>query len=177
MLDNSPLQLEQDQLVAQRDGLSIKSVLGDMRDLSVFESESFDLVFNPCSLSFVPNVQSVFAEAYRVLRSEGLLLCGFVNPARFIFDEKQLEEGRLHARHPLPYSDETHLTSIEKNQLKSDGEPFTFSHSLEGLITGQLKAGFVLRDLFEDISAEDPVSDFFPAYFATLAMKPGMKTN
>ena len=47
VLDNSERQLEQDQIVARRDGLQVDSVLGDMRDLSRFSAESFDLVFNP----------------------------------------------------------------------------------------------------------------------------------
>ena len=38
VFDNSPRQLEQDQLVAEREGLNIRLVEGDMRDLSVFEN-------------------------------------------------------------------------------------------------------------------------------------------
>src|SRR5215211_6740428 len=34
VFDNSPAQLKQDQLVAERDGLELRTVLGDMRDLS-----------------------------------------------------------------------------------------------------------------------------------------------
>ena len=45
VLDNSPLQLEQDQIVARREGLSITSILGDMRDLSQFPTDFFDLIF------------------------------------------------------------------------------------------------------------------------------------
>ncbi len=41
------MQLEQDQLVAEWDNLIIKIVEGDMADLSDFEDESFDLIFNP----------------------------------------------------------------------------------------------------------------------------------
>ncbi len=36
------------------------SVLGDMRDLSRFSPETFPLVFNPCSISFIPEVQAVW---------------------------------------------------------------------------------------------------------------------
>jgi len=44
VLDNSPAQLAQDRLVAERDGLNIRLVLGDMADLSKFSDESFDLI-------------------------------------------------------------------------------------------------------------------------------------
>ena len=49
VFDNSPAQLGQDQLVAERDGLSIETVEGDMRDLSRFADNSFDLIFHPVS--------------------------------------------------------------------------------------------------------------------------------
>src|SRR4030067_3688778 len=47
VFDNSPRQLEQDQLVAGREALSLKTVEGDAADLSMFQDESLDLVFNP----------------------------------------------------------------------------------------------------------------------------------
>jgi 2-polyprenyl-3-methyl-5-hydroxy-6-metoxy-1,4-benzoquinol methylase len=44
-LDNSPRQLEQDRLVAEREGLHIETVQGDMADLPAFADAAFDLVF------------------------------------------------------------------------------------------------------------------------------------
>jgi len=58
--DNSPAQLKQDQLVADREGLTIKTVEGDAADLSVFADESFDMIFNPCSTVFMPDVRKVW---------------------------------------------------------------------------------------------------------------------
>jgi 2-polyprenyl-3-methyl-5-hydroxy-6-metoxy-1,4-benzoquinol methylase len=54
VLDNSPGQLGQDRLVAQREGLDLETVQGDMADLSRFADDSFDLVFHPLSNLFVP---------------------------------------------------------------------------------------------------------------------------
>jgi ubiquinone/menaquinone biosynthesis C-methylase UbiE len=73
-LDNSPKQLAQDRAVAQRDGLSLETVEGDMADLGQFAESTFDLVFHPCATGFVPHVRPVWREAYRVLRSGGILL-------------------------------------------------------------------------------------------------------
>ena len=73
VLDNSPKQLEQDQFVARRDGLLITSILGDMRDLSRFAPESFDLVFNPCSMSFISEAHTVFEQVHHVLKPNGRL--------------------------------------------------------------------------------------------------------
>jgi hypothetical protein len=47
VLDNSPKQLAQDWLVAGRESLALETVQGDMRDLSIFADDSFDLVFHP----------------------------------------------------------------------------------------------------------------------------------
>src|SRR5215217_3323698 len=56
VLDQSPAQLGQDRTVADRDGLSLRTVQGDMADLSAFPDGSFGLVFHPCSNCFVPDV-------------------------------------------------------------------------------------------------------------------------
>lgn len=170
--DNSAAQLKQDQLVADRDGLALQTLQGDMRDLSALHSDSFDLIFNPCSVCFIPDVAPMFREAHRVLRPGGRLLCGFSNPARFIFDELALEQGDIRVRHRLPYTDETHLMPEEIGKYREDSEPFVFSHSLEDLITGQLRAGFQLTDLYEDTSPGDIISEFLPLYLATHSTKP-----
>src|SRR5918999_1564628 len=74
VLDNSPRQRAQDRFVAERDSLTLKTVEGDMADLSMFTGESFDVVFHPVSNLFVPQVRPVWEEAFRVLRHGGVLL-------------------------------------------------------------------------------------------------------
>ncbi len=49
VFDNAPRQLDQDRMVAERDGLEIDVVEGDMRDLSAFPPASFDLIVHPVS--------------------------------------------------------------------------------------------------------------------------------
>ena len=56
--DNSPRQLERDRTVAQREGLVIDTVEGDIRDLHSFPDNSFDLVFHPVSNVFCPRSTS-----------------------------------------------------------------------------------------------------------------------
>jgi ubiquinone/menaquinone biosynthesis C-methylase UbiE len=68
IFDNSPAQLDRDREVADREGLVIRTVQGDMADLSVFDSEFFDLIFHPVSNCFVPDVTSVWRECFRVLK-------------------------------------------------------------------------------------------------------------
>lgn len=83
VFDNSPKQLEQDQMVAKREGLVLITVEGDMRDLSVFGDCCFNLVFHPVSNVFCPEVHPIWREAFRVLRPGGILMAGFSNPCMY----------------------------------------------------------------------------------------------
>jgi SAM-dependent methyltransferase len=173
VLDNSPAQLDRDRMVAMRDHLDMQVIEGDMRDLSAFGDESFDLVFHPVSNLFVPDIQPVWNETFRVLRRGGILLSGFVNPAVFIFDLNAEEhEGSLKARHSIPYSDLTSLTKEELKDSLSKGEPLEFGHSLDSQIGGQLRAGFVLTGFFEDKSPDMLLSKYMPTMIATRVIKP-----
>ena len=82
VFDNSPRQLDRDREVADREGLGLRTVLGDMRDLSAFADDSFDVVFHPISNLFCPDLAPVWQECRRVLRAGGILMSGFVNPGR-----------------------------------------------------------------------------------------------
>ncbi|AVT29525.1 SAM-dependent methyltransferase [Plantactinospora sp. BC1] len=173
VFDNSPRQLEQDEMVAGRDGLELRTVLGDMRDLSVFADSSFDLVFNPVSNLFVPELAPVWRECFRVLRPGGALLCGFVNPDVFLFDHEALDQrGELVVRHRLPYSDLTHVPAEERERLWGTDAPLEYSHTLAEQIGGQLAAGFVVVGFAEAPHHSDATAGWLPGYFATRAVKP-----
>jgi ubiquinone/menaquinone biosynthesis C-methylase UbiE len=169
--DNSPKQLEQDALVAQREGLELKTVEGDMRDLSVFSDESFDLIFHPCSNLFVPEVRPVWREAFRVLRSGGTLLAGFLNPVLYIFDMEQSDRGVLEVRHKLPYSDLTSVTEEERARRIAACDPLEFGHTLTDQIGGQLDAGFIINGFYEDHHRHLALAKYTPTYIATRAIK------
>jgi SAM-dependent methyltransferase len=173
VFDNSPQQLARDRQVAQREGLTLHTVEGDMQDLSVFAQASFDLIVHPCSNLFVADVHAVWRECYRVLRPGGVLLAGFCNPARFIFDQFLADEGILQVRHALPYADLTSLTPAELQQLLDDGQPIEYGHTLEDQIGGQLAAGFVVTGFLEDRWAGMALDAFMPTFIATRAMKSG----
>ncbi len=174
VLDNSPGQLGQDQLVAERDSLTLETVQGDMSDLSRFADESFDLVFHPVSNLFVPDVRPVWAEAYRVLRRGGVLLAGFLNPAVYIFDlELADRDGELRVRYALPYADATSLSEDEVRRQVERGEPLEFGHTLEDQIGGQIDSGFLIAGFYEDRHGDDdPVAAHMPTLIATRAIKP-----
>ena len=175
--DNSPKQLAQDRMVAERDDLDMKLIEGDMADLSRFQEESFDLIFHPVSNVFTPDVMPVWREAYRVLRSGGVLLAGFTNPIIYIFDYDAMEgNNTLDVKYSLPYSDLESLSPDGLRERIDSGEPLEYSHSLDGQIGGQLKAGFVLTGFYEDEWGEDDIiNEYFPTFMATRAVKPPLK--
>lgn len=175
VLDNSPKQLEQDRFVADRDDLRLTTIEGDMADLSRFDSNSFDLIFHPCSNCFAPDVLTVWKECHRVLKPGGILLAGFVNSVRYIFDDERKENGNLEVKYALPYSDLDHLHESHIQKAVQKSEPLEFSHTLEEQIGGQLQAGLILTNMFEDRwapEANDPLSKFMDTYIATRAIKP-----
>jgi SAM-dependent methyltransferase len=175
VFDNSPRQLAQDRMVAERESLDLTTVEGDMADLSFFPDESFDLIVHPVSNCFVPDVRAVWQEAFRVLRRGGALLTGFPNPALYLFDDDLAQRtGVLQVRHPLPYSEGEDLSEDERKRWIQEGWPLEFSHTLEDQIGGQLAAGFVLTALYEDRSRDtvnEPLARFMPTYIATRAVK------
>jgi SAM-dependent methyltransferase len=171
VFDNSPAQLARDDEVAAREGLAIRTVLGDMRDLTAFADASFDVVVNPVSSVFCPDLAPVWQESFRVLRPGGLLLAGFMNPDVFIFDVAALDEREeLVVRHPLPFST-VDLPEAERVRTYGDG-PVEYSHSLTGQIGGQLAAGFILTHLVEASHHADATARYLPGYIATRARKP-----
>jgi SAM-dependent methyltransferase len=176
VLDNSPLQLAQDRYVANRESLYIDTVEGDMADLSMFADETFGLVVHPVSNCFAPEIRPVWLEAFRVLRRGGVLLAGFANPVRYLFDWELADRtALLQVKYSLPYSDIESLPEEEKRQYLEDGEPFEFSHTLEDQIGGQIDAGFVITGFYEDSYAgteDDVVSRYMRTFIATRAIKP-----
>lgn len=172
VFDNSPSQLKRDIMVAERDRLSIKTEQGDMRDLSRFTNESFDLIFHPVSNCFMDDVNKVWKECYRVLKKGGTLLAGFCNPITYIFDINEWDENhKLIVRHRIPYSD---LEQLPKEQLEAriaNKKALEFGHSLQDQIGGQIDAGFMINGFYEDSSGGDLLDPYIFTCIATRAIK------
>ncbi len=173
VFDNSPRQLAQDRLVAERDGLALTTLEGDMADLSEFPDSSFDLIVHPVSNLFVPKVRPVWREAYRVLRPGGALLAGFINPLSYIFDlVKADEQGVLEVRYAIPYSDLDSLDQASRQKLMDEHAPMEFGHTLDDQIGGQIDAGLVIAGFYEDRWPDHVLDRYIATFIATRAVKP-----
>jgi len=172
VLDISSKQLEQDRYVAQREGLAVTLEQGDMADLSRFKDRQFHLVINPPSTMFAPDVRKVWKEVARVLRPQGSLITGISNPAVYIFDKKKFNRGKLKVKYPLPYSDVASVPGKEMKKQLANGEPLTFSHTLQDQIGGMIDAGMVITGFYEDYWEDHIVlNKYMPCFMVIRAQK------
>ena len=133
-----------------------------------FEDESFDLIFHPVSNVYVEDVYHIWNECYRILKKDGRLLAGLDNGIDYLFDESD----PLKVVNPLPFNP-LKMPKEKRDAMIANGDGIQFSHTLDEQIGGQLKAGFVLKALYEDRDGEggNEIGKYYPQYFATLAIK------
>ena len=152
-------------MVAGREGYSVRIIKADMTKRLPFSDAEFDVIFHPVSNCYVEEVQPIFKECYRVLKSGGIFLAGLDNGINYIFDD---DEKILVNTLPFnPLKDENQM-----NQLNESDCGVQFSHTLEEQIGGQLEAGFILTDLYEDTNGTGNLHEHnIPTFFSTRAIK------
>ena len=171
VFDNSDEQLKQDASLSEIYDLKIKTVQGNMQDLGVFDDQYFDLIIHPVSNCFIDDILPVWRECYRVLKPQGSLLSGFVNPLIYMIDWDQADRTKhCELKHAIPYSDILSLSPEMKEKYRKEKIPFEFGHSLADQIQGQIAAGFLIAGFYEDRGEPllDPMTDSF---MATRAIK------
>jgi ubiquinone/menaquinone biosynthesis C-methylase UbiE len=169
VLDYSDEQLANEKFVAQRESYSINIVKADMTERFPFNDAEFDVIFNPISNCYIEDVCHIWNECYRVLRKGGILIAGMGNGMSYLFDD--IEKSPLVVTNKLPYNPLKDKNLYERINFEYDN--IQFSHSLEELIGGQLKAGFILTDLYEDYANSGVLKEYMPQYMVMRAVKPG----
>lgn len=157
VLDPSETQLQRDNEAAFHYGLNIETHQGDMRDLSRFEPNSFDLVWQAHSINFVPEVGEVFQQVARVLRDGGGYRLHCTNPfTHSILDEKWNGEGYLlkdaYADGEITYPDAHWDVEGYDGQNHRIVGPREFRHTLSTLVNGLIENGFTIDGLWEHTS-------------------------
>ena len=173
VFDNSDEQLNRDRQVARENNLKIKTIRGNMQDLSCFADGTFDLIIHPVSNCFIDDIIPVWKESCRVLKVNGRMLSGFNNPLIYMVDWDLADQtGQFKLAHSIPYSDLVSLSPEQKQKYAQEKLPFEFGHSMSDQIQGQISAGFVITGFYEDNGGE-LLDRFSPSYNATRAEKLG----
>ena len=173
IMDITPSQLESERIVAGREGYDIEIIKADMTKTFPFADASFDLIFHPVSNCYVEDVYHVWAECYRVLCPGGVLLSGMANEMGYLIEDNDEAEQEMPLKitTELPWNPLKNPAHMPKNPEK---DSLQFSHGFEEQIGGQLKAGFVIVDAYEDFDGYD--NSFtklkIPTFWATKAVKP-----
>ena len=164
-LDYSSKQLDAEREVANREGYSIKLVQADMSKPLPFIDETFDLIVHPVSNCYIEDILPLWKECFRILKKGGTLLSGLDLGINYIVDEN--EEKIVNALPFNPLKDPKLMKFMEEQDYG-----IQFSHTLEEQIQGQLSAGFVLEELFEDVNEEGRLATLhIPSFIATRSKK------
>jgi SAM-dependent methyltransferase len=160
VLDLSDVQLQRDRQAADHHGFPVSTHQGDMRDLSIFADQSFDLVWQVYSLNFSPSVQPVFREVSRVLIPGGIYFLQFANPFSHAVDDDAWD-GNAYPLKAL-YMDGEDLTKTfptwdvdmpDGSNVVLPG-PHEYRHTLSTLLNTMVSKGFFFMGLWEWIKPE-----------------------
>ena len=146
VVDISPAMLERDRIVAGERGLKLRTIASAMDDLPMLLPGEFDLVVQPVSTCYVPDVRRVYREIARVTAPEGLYISQHKQPgslqAEAVFNGRGYlvseRSDRKEALSPVPAD----LGYREQGTLE-------FIHPLEALLGGLCQSGFVIEDFLE----------------------------
>ena len=153
--------------MAEREGYNIEIIRGDMTKPLPFADETFDIVFHPVSNCYIEEVEPVWRECFRILKKGGRLIAGTDHVINYIVDVK--DESKI--VHKLPFNPLKDPALMK--ELEEDDDGVQFSHTFTEQVGGQLKAGFILKDMYEDTNGTGLLHELnIPTFIATLAVKP-----
>lgn len=178
--DISISQLELDKKAASHYGYKIKIINSDMRDLRLLDSNSFDIVYQPVSICFVPDIIKVYLEVYRVLRNNGIYSVSHCNPSTYpvwFYGEKNGWDG-IGYRITEPYvCGEIRIDENGNENMTKGNGIGEFRHSLSDIFNKLIEIGFIIEGVFEDPRTMkvnkkvDDIHSIILSYFSILGRK------
>lgn len=157
VVDISPKMLELDREVATERRLNIKTVEASMDNLSMFSNAIFDIVVQPVSTCYVPNIVAVFAEVARVIQSGGIYISQHKTPVSLQTDVEG-QRGGYFLRQKYYQTNQSPLPPAAKSRLREEGTA-EFLHRWEEIVGGMCRCGFVIEDLMEPNHSRENASD------------------
>jgi SAM-dependent methyltransferase len=146
VVDLSPRMLELDRRLAAERGLEVRTVEASMDDLSMLPAAAFEVVLQPVSTCYVPDVAAVYREVARVMLPGGLYISQHKQPASLQAEVLPAGRGYVLSK---PYYRAGPLPPVIEGCLHREAGTLEFLHRWEELIGGLCRAGFVLEDLVE----------------------------
>jgi len=151
VVDLSPNMLELDRQVAAERKLKIETVEASMDDLSMFGEASFDLVVQPVSTCYVPDVERVYQQVARVAVSGGLYISQHKQPVNLQADAFPSARGYVLNE---PYHRTGPLPPVPAGTANRESGTLEFLHRWEQLLGGGCRNGFVIEDVAEPRHAD-----------------------
>lgn len=154
VVDISDSMLLLDERESRKRGFQIRCLQASMDDLSALGNATFDIVHQPVSTCYVPDLGAVYAEIARVTRDDGIYISQHKQPT-------SLQISHRTERHQFVVGVEYyHSGPIPRQRDESYRETGTaeYLHRWEDLVGGLCRSGFVLEDLCEPVRA-DPKAD------------------
>jgi SAM-dependent methyltransferase len=151
VVDLCPAVLELDRREAERRGYSVRIAEASMENLSELGDATFDVVHQPVSTCYVPDVAAVYREVARVLRPGGLYIGQHKQPASLQVSDR-LDDGRLVVG--IPYYHDGALPDVS-DRFNREYNTEEFLHRWEQLIGELCTAGFVVEGLSEPNPGDD----------------------
>lgn len=149
VVDLSPEMLALDQREAKRRNLNLKLLECSMDDLSGLYAEQFDIVHQPVSTCYVPDLVPVFAEVSRVLKPQGIYLSQHKSPVSLQVTDRTEKDQYIIG---LPYYQEGPLPGVNDTSYREAGA-VEYLHRYEQILGGICKAGLMIEAFSEPLRA------------------------
>lgn len=150
VVDLSPGMLQLDHREADRRGLTVRTLEASMDDLSALAEASFDIVHQPVSTCYVPDLAAVYCEIARVTRDGGIYISQHKQPTSLQITHR---DGRDRYVIGVEYYRSGPLPLVEDRSYRERGAT-EFLHRWDQLVGELCRAGFVIEDLREPSRAD-----------------------
>ncbi len=145
VVDISEQQLVTDRAIAAEYKLDITAVRASIDDLSALPMRSFDMVIQPVSTCYVPDLAAVYRQVAGVIRPGGLYVSQHKQPTSL---QAHIRPGTRGYELLEPYYRQGPLPEVRGSIHREPGT-HEFLHRWEHLVGELCRTGFVLEDLSE----------------------------
>lgn len=151
VVDVSPAQLELDRQVAAERRLQLRTVEASMDEMPMLQTGEFDIVIQPVSTCYLPEIGPVYREVARVMRAGGLFISQHKSPASL---QAEVSPGSKGYELVEPYYRSGPLPPVVSSPHREEGT-LEYLHRWEEIVGLMCRAGFVVEDLIEPLHAKD----------------------